>query len=101
VIGADLREARVLREETVAGVDGVGARDEGGRDDVGDVEVRARGGSRSDAERLVRGRHDERAAIRIREDGDGLDPQLVSRAVDAQGDLTAICDQDFLQQWHG
>jgi hypothetical protein len=46
---ADLREVGVLGEESVAGVDGVGAGDLGGADDRRDLEV-AFGGGRPDAD---------------------------------------------------
>src|SRR5918994_1034230 len=50
---ADLGETGVLGEETVAGMDGVGARKLSGGDDSRSVEVAAHGGRRADADRLV------------------------------------------------
>jgi hypothetical protein len=52
-LGADLREAGILGEEAVAGVDGVGVGDLGRRHEVGDVEVGIGAGRTADADGLV------------------------------------------------
>ena len=64
----DLREVRVLREEAVAGMHGVGARDLRGRDERRDVQVRARRRGGTDAHRFVGGAHVKRVAVRLRVD---------------------------------
>src|SRR5690606_38902831 len=53
VLGEDLREARVLGEEAVARMHGVGAGDLAGSHDRGDVEVAVLGGVGTDADALV------------------------------------------------
>ena len=92
----DLGELRILGEEAVAGVDGVGVDDLGGRNDVGDVEVGFGGRRRADADRLVGEADVHRVGVGGRMDGDGLDPDLVAGAVDSERDLAAVGDQELL-----
>ena len=66
----DLGELRVLRQEAVAGVDGVGVDDLGGRDDVRDVEVGFARGRRTDADCFVGKPHMHRVRIGGRMDRD-------------------------------
>ena len=96
----DLGELRILAEEAVARVDRVRARDLGGRDDVGDVEIALGRGRRTDADRLVREPDVHGVGIRGRMDRDRLDPHLMTRAVDAERDLAAVGDQQLLDFGH-
>ena len=90
----DIGELGVLREEAVAGVDRIALGDFGRRDDVGDVEIRVGGRRRADAHRMVGEAHMHRVGIGGGVHRDRLDPHFMRRAVDAQGDLAAIGDQD-------
>jgi hypothetical protein len=49
----DFREARILGQEAVAGMNGVGARDLAGGEQRGDVEIAVARGRRADADALV------------------------------------------------
>ena len=42
----------------------------------------------------------ERAAVRLRVDGDGADTELAQRAEDADGDLAAVGNQHFPEGRH-
>ena len=52
---------------------------------------------RADADVVVGEAHVQRLAIGLRVHGDRLDAELAARADDAQRDLAAIRDQDFLE----
>ncbi len=93
-VAADLREVGVLGEEPVAGVDRIDVGDLRGADDPGDVQVALVAVGRPDADRLVGQPQVGGVAVRLRVDGDRLNPQLVAGANDAKGDLTAIGDKD-------
>ncbi len=94
VLRARLDECGVLREEAPAGVDGLGAGRRRGGDDRGNLEIALGGRRRADADGAVGESCVERSFISGRVDGHGLDPELVERADDADGDLAAVCDQD-------
>ena len=94
---AHLGEARVLRQKTVARMDGVGARDLGGADDGGDVQVRLRRGRGADADALVSELHVQRVGVRHRVDGHRRNAELTTRADHAQRDLATVGDQDLLE----
>ena len=53
VLGQDLGEAGVLREEAVTGVDGLGAGDLAGGDDGRNVQIAVARGRRADADALI------------------------------------------------
>ena len=53
VFGADARKFRVFRQKAVAGVNGVGVGDFGGRNQGGDIQVGLGAGGRADAHGLV------------------------------------------------
>ena len=59
-----LGEAGVLGEEAVAGMDRLGAGDQGGGQDGGDVEIAVLGRRRPDADALVGQAHMHRLGIR-------------------------------------
>ena len=82
-----LREARVLREEAVTGMHGVGARRERGANVLLRVEV-AR-----DLDQLVGRARVQGAAIVGRGNGDRLDLERTTRTEDAHGDLSPVRDE--------
>jgi len=89
-------EIRVLGEESIAGMDRVGARLAGDADDVGDREI---GGDRAEAGAdligLVGLEAVKRELVLLREDRNGLQAELIRRPEDADGDLRAVGDKDF------
>ena len=91
--------SRVLGQEAVAGMDGVDLVLLGQRDDAGDVEIGAdRLAGLADAVGLVGLEAVQGEAVFVRVDGDGADAQLVGRAEDADGDLAAVGDEQFLER---
>ena len=88
------RKIRVFREESVAGMDGVGAALLGRPDVLFHVQV-VPAGTVADEDGLV-GKADEIGlAVGFLVDGHGLETHLHGRADDPQCDLPAICDQDL------
>ena len=94
---ADLGEVGVLRQEAVAGVDGLDVGDLGGADDARDLQVALGGSGRADADGLVGQVQIRRIAVGLAEDGHDLDAQVAAGADDPQGDLAAVGDQDALE----
>ena len=92
-------EGGVFGEEAVAGVDGVGAGDVGGGEDGGDVKVAVAGGRRSDADAFVGETDVHGVGVGGGVDGDGGDAELAACALNTDGDLAAVGDEDFLE--HG
>jgi hypothetical protein len=91
-----LREAGILREEAVTGVDRVGARRQRRPDDLGGVEVGAHGvAALTDLVRLVGLLPVDRVAIFVGKDSDRGDPEFVGRPERANGDLASIGHQDL------
>src|SRR5437899_11853292 len=66
-------------------------------DDGRNIEVALRQLRWSDADGLVGKAHVQRIAVRLAVDRDGAHPQLLAGADYAQGNLSAIRDQDFLE----
>src|SRR5450756_2604588 len=93
----DLGEALVLRQETVAGVDGVAARDDRGRDDGGRREVAVLGGGGPDADRLVGQLSGQAFAIGLAVRDDGADAESPAGAQDPQRNFAAIGNQDLAE----
>src|SRR5262249_44040040 len=89
---ADLGEVGVLREETVARVDGVDVGDFGGADDLRNIEVAFAAAWRADANGFVSKAHVQRVAVRLGVDCDRRDAQLFARTDDPQGDFPAVGD---------
>ncbi len=88
-----LGEGRVLGQEAVAGVDGVGPRASSGVEHLGRVEVGLGGRTPAERNSLV-GLGDEGGVeVTLGVDGDGLDAHRRRRAEDAPGDLAPIGDQ--------
>src|SRR5690606_6000422 len=96
-LAADAREGRVLGEEAVAGVDGVGPRDLRRGDDRGDVEVALLRRPRADADGFVREARVDGFAVDVAVDGDGLDAELTARLDDPQRDLATVGDEDLFE----
>ncbi len=83
-------EIRVLREESVAGVDGVGTRRTGRRDQLLCVQVAVAALQTYPRIRLGDMR---RAGIRVGVHGDGADPETTARGEHPARDLAAVGDQ--------
>ena len=101
VRGEDVGEARVLGEEAVARMHGVGAGDLAGRDDARNVEVALGRRRRPDADALVGEPHMHRVGVGGRMHRDGLDAELLAGPQHPQRDLAAIGDQDFGEHLRG
>lgn len=97
VIGTGTGEIGVLRKEAIARMDGLRTGDLGGRDDIGDVEVRERGRRRADADALVCHLDSARVTICLRVHDDALDAELMCGTHDAQGDFATIGDENLVK----
>ena len=86
------RERRVLGQEAVAGMHGLGTRSLHGVDQLVDRQVALVGRAGTQQERLVGALHVGRVTIELGVDRDGRDPELLARSDDANGDLAAVCD---------
>jgi hypothetical protein len=85
----------VLREETVTGMDCIGAAAAGGVDDRRDIQVGLLHRGRADVDGFVGHLHVQCIGVGIAEYGDGAVAQRLGGALDAAGDFTAVGDQDF------
>ena len=94
-VAAGTRERRVLGQESVAGMDRVGAGSARDVEDRLDVEVAAGGLVWPEVERLMRLAHVARGTVAVGIDGDGRQPHLAACANDPNGDLAAVGDEDF------
>ena len=101
VLFEDFGEPGVLRQEPVAGMDGVGAGDLAGGDDGGNVEVAVLRGGRADADALVGELDVHRLLVGGRIDGDRGDAELLGRAHDPQGDFAAVGDENLVEHAQG
>ena len=81
---ADLREFRVLRQESVPGMYGVGARDLGRRKDLRDVQIALAPHRWTDADVLVGEADMERVVVGLRVYGDRPDIEFTASAQDAE-----------------
>ena len=95
-IGAALREFRILRQETIAGVDRLRAGATRHVEDDVAAQVGLRGRRGADRVRLIRLPHMHGAGIGVGEDGDGADAHGARAADDAHGDLAAVGDEEGL-----
>ena len=93
---ARLGEPRTLREEAVAGVNGVGARLARRTDQNLDVEVRVAGVRLTDRQRLVGLTDVERLLVGLGVHRHRRQVELPACAHDAPGDLATVRDQDLL-----
>jgi hypothetical protein len=94
-IGHRFREARVLGEEAVAGVDGVRRGLLCDLEELVDVQVTVRRGPPVQGVRLVGHRDVQRVEILRRVDGHAAQPRVPAGPGDADRDLTAIGDQNL------
>ena len=95
-LGAGRREGSVLRQEPVARMHRVAARLPGSRNDTGDVEI---GRCATPLERpdFVDPPHVQRGRVVLRMDTYGRNAEFGGGLGDANGDLAAIGDQEFLE----
>ena len=91
------RESLVLRQEAVAGMDGLRAGSLRNRDNRLAVEIAGAGRRRTEPHCLVADRDMERIGVGIGIDGDGADAHPSRRPGDAARDLAAIGDQDLVK----
>ena len=96
VLGTGFREARILGQEAVAGVDGISAGDDGGLDDLVGQEIALRGRGRAEQDRLIGLADMGRFGVRLGIDGNGTDPHPLGGPHHAAGNLAAIGDQKGL-----
>ena len=90
-----LREAGVLGEEAVAGVNGIRTRLVGDLDELVLQQVGVAGRRAPEGVGLVRDLDVEGVPVGVGVDGHGCDPVVGAGAGDADGDLTAVGDEDF------
>ena len=94
--GADAGgEVGAAGEESVSRMDGFGITDDGRRQDCRGIQVAQAGRGGADADSLVGEREETGAAVRLGVRDDGLDAEVAARQQDAQGDFTAVGDQDL------
>ena len=78
----------------------IGAGDFRGTDDRRHVQIAVPARGRADADVLVGEADVERVLVGLGIDGHGLDPQFAARTDDAQGNLTAVRNQNLLEHRH-
>ena len=101
VLSGPRGEFGVLREESVPGIDRVGAGGDRDADDLLDVEVGThRMPLHTDLVRLIGLLPVQRAAILPREHRDGTRAQLIGGAEGSDGDFTAVRDEDLTEHAH-
>jgi len=93
----DLREARVLRQESVPWMHRIGAGDLACREQARNVEVALGGRGRTDAHAFVGETNVHGVGVGGRMHGDGGDAEFLARALDAQCNLSPVGDQDFVE----
>ena len=96
---ADIGEMGVLGKKTVAGMDGVDVGDFRRADDAVDAEVAFVAGGFADADGFVGQLDVHGIGVRLRINRDGADVQFLAGADDADGDFSAVGDQNFFK--HG
>jgi hypothetical protein len=101
VLGQDFGEARVLRQEAVARMHGVGAGDLAGREQRRDVEVAVFRRRRADADAFVGEAHMHRVGVGGRMHGDRRNAELLAGAEHPERDLAAVGDEDFVEHCAG
>jgi len=92
---AHLGELRVLRQESVSGVDRLGPRDLRGAYDVRGRQVARFRRGRSDADSLIGQLGMQACRVGLGVDRDGGDSHLLARADDTQCDFSSIGDEDL------
>ena len=94
---ADFGEVGAFREKTVPRVDGVDIADFGGGDDAIDFKITLCAGSWADADGFVGGLDVKGVVIGFGVDGESTDAEVFAGADDAEGDLAAVGDEDFVE----
>ena len=89
-------ELGVLRKESVSRVNRVGIGDLCGGEDARFLQVAFRRGRRADADAFVSKAHGHGITVGLRVHDHRRDAHFLAGAVDAQGNLAAIGDKDFL-----
>ncbi len=97
VLAEDFGEARVLRQEAVARMHGVGAGDLAGGEQRRNVEIAVARGRRADAHAFVGKPHVHRVGVGGRMHRDRRNAELLAGAQHPQRDLAAIGDQDLFE----
>ena len=98
--GTGFGEVGVLREEAIAGMDGVGAALAGDFEDAVAAEIGVGRGRGAEAVGFI-GVHDmERGTIGVGVDGYGRDAELTAGADEAECDFAAVGDEDLAQGGH-
>ena len=97
VVGENFGEARILRQEAVAGMNGVGAGDLARSEQRRNIEIAVLRRRRADADALVGEADMHRVGIGGRMHRDGRDTEFLACAQHAQCDLAAIGNQDFVE----
>ncbi len=95
IAGAD--EGGVLGEEAIAGMDGFGPAAEGDFEDLVDVQIGFAGGRGAEEIGFVGVSNVERGAVDVGVNGDGGDAEFAAGADDADGDLSAVGDEDLAE----
>ena len=90
-----LGEIGVLREESVAGVDGVGTRFRRGVKDLGEVEVGLRGGLPAEGEGFVSKAHVRCVGVRLGVDGHTSQTCILGSPDHPHRDLATVGDEDL------
>ena len=86
-----------FREKAVPRVDGVDIADFGSRDDAIDFEITLGAGSWADADGFVGGLDVKGVVIGFGVNGESTDAEVFAGADDAEGDLAAVGDEDFVE----
>ena len=94
---AHFGKVRILRQQTVAGMHRLDIRNFCSADDSRNVQIALRQLWRPNANRLIGKAHGQGIPVRLAVDCDRADPELLARANDAQGDLSAISHQNLLK----
>ena len=87
----------VFGEETVTGMDGIDVADLGHADDPFDKQIALGRGCGSDADCLIREADRQTVFIGLGVSDDGFDSHFAACPDDAEGDLAAIGNQDFIE----
>ena len=90
-----LGKVGVLREEAIAGVDGVGAGLGGGVEKLGEVEVRLCGVLAAEGKGFVGKRDEWGIGVRLCVDGYGCNARVAGRTDNADRNLTAVGHEDL------
>src|SRR5215471_9019022 len=96
---ASAREWRVLRQESVAGMDRISSATPGNIDDVFDIQVGLCGRCGTDEVGLVGPAHMERGTIHLRIDGHRLNSHLVAGTNYAHCNFAAVRNEDFSEHF--